>query len=42
MRWTKALNVVECHAGAELAKVMTGAVVAAIALAIARAGNILG
>jgi proline racemase len=42
MRWAKALNVVECHAGAEVAKVMTGAVVAAIALVIARAGNILG
>ncbi len=41
MRWTKVLNVVECHAGAEVAKVMTGAVVAAIALVIARAGNIL-
>jgi proline racemase len=42
MRWTKALNVVECHVGGEVAKVMTGGVVAAIALVIARAANILG
>jgi hypothetical protein len=35
------LNVVECHVGREVAKVMTGGVVAAIALVIAQV-NILG
>lgn len=42
MRWTKVLNVVECDVGGEVAKVMTGGVVASIALVIARAANILG
>ena len=41
MRWTKVLNIVECHVGAEVAKVMTGGVVAAIGLVIAQV-NILG